>query len=182
LVYYLGLIAIAGLLNHIVAWNENVLAPGDINWYFAFSAFFLAFYLFEIDFLFRVTQDTLVEFRSILELPAVEFERIAFKFTHLPARATSVVFTLGTSIGLILGWYIFPTAQEMNPAFSEMELPIFSLSFGVGYVATYMVIRAFVLINRVYEGLESINVYDLDTLYPLSKYSAWLIVFVILYV
>jgi len=69
----------------------------------------------------------------------------------------------------------------MNPAFPEMELPIFVLSFGVGYIAIYMVIRAFVLINRVYQGLRTVNIYDLDSLYALSMYSAWLTVFLIIH-
>lgn len=179
--YYLGVVVVAGLLNQIVAWNEHVVPFGEINWYYAFTAFFLAFYTFEIDFLFRITKDALAEFRPILEVSEAEFERIAYEFTHLPARTTAAVFLLGTIVGLVLGWSIYPTALEMNPAFPVMELPIFSLSFGIGYVAIYMLIRAFVLIYRVYQGLGTINIYDLDSLYAVAKYSAWLAVFVIIH-
>jgi hypothetical protein len=179
--YYLGVLIIAGLLNQIVAWNEQVVPLGEINWYYAFTAFFLAFYTFEIDFLFRVTRDALIDFRPILEVPEDEFERIAYEFTYLPAWPTAAIFLIGTIVGLVLGWSVFPTAIEMNPAFPEMELPIFSLSFGVGYIAIYMLIRAFVLINRVYQGLITVNIYDLDSLYALSMYSAWLIIFVIIH-
>lgn len=179
--YYLGIIPIAGLLNHIVAWNEKLLAFGEVNTYYALTAFFLAFYLFEIDFLLRVTQDTLIEFLPILDVPEGECDRIMFEFTHLPARQTAIAFWLGAIIGLGLGLMIFPTALEMNNAFPELELPIFTISFGVGYIVLYMVIRAFILINRVYAGLKSISFYDLNSLYAMSRYSAWLLIFVVLH-
>jgi hypothetical protein len=179
--YYLAVLFLAGLLNQIIAWNEQVVPFGEINWYYAFTAFFLALYTFQIDFQFRFTRNSLIDFRSILEAKDDEFERIAYRFTHLPAGPTAAVFVIGIIVGFLLGWYIFPTAIEMNQAFPEMELPVFSLSFGVGYIAIYMLIRAFVLINKVYKGLRTVNIYDLDSLYALSMYSAWLIVFVIIH-
>lgn len=179
--FYLGVLILAGALNQFVAWNEQVVPFGEINWYYALTAFFLAFYTFEIDFLFRVTQVALLDFRPILEVSDDEFKHVAYEFSHLPAKPTATVFLLGTIVGLVLGWYVFPTAIEMNPAFPEMELVIFPLSFGVGYIAIYMLIRAFVLINRVYQGLRTVSIYDLDSLYALSMYSAWLIVFVIIH-
>lgn len=179
--YYLGIIPIAGLLNHVVAWNENALAFGEVNVFYGLTAFFLAFYLFEIDFLLRITQVTLFEFLPILDVPEAESDRILFEFTHLPARPTAIAFWLGTIIGLGLGIWIFPTALEMNNAFPELELPIFTLSFGVGYIVLYMVIRAFILINSVYGGLKSISFYDLNSLYAMSRYSAWLLIFVVLH-
>lgn len=179
--YYLGVFILAGLLNLLVAWNEQVVPLGEINWYYALTAFFLVFYTFEIDFWFRITRDALMDFRPVLEVPDDEFEVVAYRFTYLPARLTTAVFVLGTIVGIVLGWLIFPTALEMNQAFPELELPVFTLSFGVGYIAIYMIIRAFYLINGIYQGLRTVNIYDLGPLYALSVYSAWLVVFVIIH-
>jgi hypothetical protein len=39
---YVGIVLIVGLLNHIVAWKQQVLPLGEISWPFALTAFFLA--------------------------------------------------------------------------------------------------------------------------------------------
>jgi hypothetical protein len=174
--YYFGVILTTGLLNHIVAWNEHVLVPGEINWYFAFTAFFLAYYLFANDFLFRVARDSLVEFRPVLDATQDEYHRLVFEFTHLPARASTVVFISGTSIGLALGLYLLPIAPEMNRAFPELEVPIFSLSLGMVFLASYVVVRAFRLVSRVFDNLRTVDIYDQSSIYAMSRYSAWLVV------
>ena len=77
--YYAGIIVITGALNHIVAWRERVLAPGEISWRFAFTAFYLAYYLFTNDSMFRVARESLVEFRPILDASEEGFDRIVFQ-------------------------------------------------------------------------------------------------------
>jgi hypothetical protein len=179
--YYLGIIPIAGLLNHIVAWNENVLAFGEINWYYALTAAFLAFYLFAIDFMFRITQVSLAEFLPSLDIPEDECDRFMFQFTHLPAWPTTLVFLLGAIVGLVIALFVTPATPESNIAFPEFEIPINSLSFGMSYIAAYMVIRAFTQTNKAYQCIRTINIYDLHSLYAMSSYSAWLLIFVILH-
>jgi len=174
--YYVGVVLTTGLLNHIVAWNEQVLVPGEINWYFALTAFFLAYYLLAIDFLFRVARDSLVEFRPVLDATQDEYHRLVFEFTHLPARASTVVFISGTSIGLALGLHLLPIAPEMNRAFPELEVPIFSLSLGMVFLASYVLVRAFRLVSRVFDNLRTVDIYDQSSIYAMSRYSAWLVV------
>jgi hypothetical protein len=171
--YYVAFAVIAGVMNPIVAWNDRTVPFGEISLYYACTAFFVAYYVFELDFLFRVSREALADFRPILEVPESDFERVAYEFTHLPARSTAAVFALGAIVGLGLGWSIFPTAVEMNQAFPELELPIFTLSSAMGYVGMYTVARAFVLTNRVYRRLRRVSFYDLDSLYALSTYAAW---------
>jgi hypothetical protein len=135
--------------------------------------------LFFNDFLFRVTQDSLAEFLPILDVSEDERDRILFEFTHLPARPTLLVFLLASSFGLVLGLSIFPTAIEMNNAFPELEIPVFTLSVGMGFIIVYTAFRAYILTNRVYGVLRSINIYDLNSLYAMSRLPAWMLVFLI---
>jgi hypothetical protein len=178
--YYLGVVVIVGLLNHLVARREHVVASGTINWYYALTAVFLGFHLFQIDFLLRVSRDTLVEFLPILDVSETERDRIMFEFTHLPARPTAIAFVFGMATGLGLAVSILPTAVEMNSAFPALEVPVKALSSAVGLITVYMVTRAFVLTKRVYELLSEINIFDLGSLYAMSRYSAWLLVLSVL--
>ncbi len=176
--YYVGIVVITGLLNLIVAWHENVLALGEINWYYAFTAFFLAYYLFANDFMRRVAKDSLVEFLPILDVPEGERDWIMFGFTHLPARASNVFFLSGAIIGLALGLYQFRTTPEMNYAFPELEVTVYSLSLGMIFLSIYSGIRSLKLIKRVLDGLRSVDIYDLNSIYAMSRYSALMIVIV----
>jgi hypothetical protein len=126
--------------------------------------------------MFRVAEDSLVEFRPILDATEEEYDRIAFEFTHLPARTSTGVFGSGALIGLALALYLLPSAPEMNRAFPALEVPIFSLSFGMVFLAIYVVVRAFGLVNRVFGNLRAVDIYDQDSIYAMSRYSAWLII------
>jgi hypothetical protein len=173
--FSVAFVLFTGILNHIVAWNENVLAPGEINWDFALTGFQLGFLLFGIDFLFRIAKDSLTEFRLLLNLKDDEFNRIMFEFTYLPARATLVIFLAGAVIGTALGFYLLPRAPEMNFAFPELEIPLYTVSFGIAFIFIYMVVRTLKLINRLFEKIEKVDIFNQNSIYAISRYSAWLI-------
>jgi len=114
--FSVALLVIAGALNNLVAWNNNVLPAGKINWDFAFTGFFLCYYLFAVDFLIRLAKTSLLEFRHTLNIGEVEFEKILFEFTRLPARNTLVIFNLFVAnrarnelfISTVGSAYVFP--------------------------------------------------------------------------
>lgn len=170
------LLIFTGTLNNIVAWNNNVLTPGEINWDYAFTGFFLCYYLFSLDFLIRLAKTSLLEFRHTLNIDEVEFEKILFEFTRLPARNTLVIFMIGAMIGLMMGIYLLPTALEMNYSFPALEVPMYSLSVGMVAIVLYLLIRTLRLINRLFEKVENIDIFNQNSIYSISRYSAWLIV------
>jgi hypothetical protein len=178
--YYIGLIVFAGVLNHIVAWNEGQVPRGEINWYYALTALLLAYLLFFTDFLFRVIRDSLVEFLPTLGISEEKRNRFMYEFTHLPAKQTTIAFFIGVCLGLGIALSIFPTAIEMNNAFPELEIPVFTLSTGIGLIVIYTTIRTYLLTNKLYGILRTINIYDLDSLYAMSRVPAWMLVFFIL--
>ena len=172
------LLIITGTLNNIVAWNNNVLKPGEINWDFAFTGFFLCYYLFSADFLIRLANTSIVEFRHTLNVSDAEFKKILFEFTHLPARTTLVFFFIGAIIGLSLGIYLLPIAPEMNYSFPELEVSMYSISMGMVFVVLYMLIRTLRLINLLFAKVENVDIFNQNSIYAISRYSAWLIVIV----
>lgn len=174
--FAVAFVLFTGILNHIVAWNEDVLALGEINWDFAFTGFHFAYFLFAIDFLFRVAKNSLLEFRPILNVNNDEFSQILFEFTHLPARITLIYFGVGGILGVAIGIYLLPIAPELNYAFPEMEIFLYFLTIGIIFIAIYMVIRTLRLVSRLFERVEKVDIFDQHSIYAMSRYSAWIII------
>jgi hypothetical protein len=173
--YSIAILVLTGLLNLIVAWKANVLRFGEINWYYATTGFFVAYVFFANDFLFRVAKSSVSEFLTILDADENKCRLILFEFTHLPARPTAVLFILGALIGFFLGAYLFPTAPEMNHAFPELELTMYSLTMGLLFIGLYAILRASGLISRLFEERVHIDIFDQASLYAISRYSACLV-------
>jgi len=170
--FYIGIIVITGLLNNIVAWYKHVLPLGVINWYFAFTAFFFAYYLFALDINFRVAKESIIEFLNKANETGDKDERILFEFTQLPARESIILFLMGAILGIVMALYQLQIAEEMNHSFLVLEVTVFSLSIGVSFITLYVLIRSARLIQRIFNSLEKVDIYDLNSIYAISKYSA----------
>ena len=174
--YYAGIVLAAGLLNNAVAWRERVLAPGEINVYYELTAFFIGYYLFANDILLRAARDSMTEFQPLLGLAGSERDRIVFEFTHIPEKGSTVAFVIGAGIGFVLALMQVQTAVEMNNAFPEFEVTIFALTFGMIFFTVYHVTRAFTLIKRVFDNLNTVDIFDQNSIYALSRYSGFVVV------
>jgi hypothetical protein len=170
------IVLVTGGLNHLVAWNHNVLKPYEFNWSFALTGFYLAFNLVANDFLFRVAQQSLAESRSILDVSEDEFQQILYEFIHLPAKQSAFYFFAGTVTGFVMGWVLLPTAPEMNYAFPELELTMYTLSMGLIFITLFGIFRALKLISRLLDKEIDVDIYNQSSIYAMSRYSAWLIV------
>jgi hypothetical protein len=174
--FSIAFIVLTGLLNLIVAWKENVLPFGEINWYYATTGFFFAYFFFATDFLLRTAKNAVLEFLTILDADENKSRLILSEFTHLPARNSGVIFILGAIVGFFYGRALLPTAPEMNYAFPELEVTMYSISIGMVFVTIYAVLRASRLIGRLFEERVNIDIFDQTSLYAISRYSAWLII------
>jgi hypothetical protein len=170
--FYIGIVVITGLLNNIVAWYSHVLPLGVINWYFAFTAFFFAYYLFALDINFRVAKESIIEFLTKVNETEDKNNRILYEFTHLPARESIILFLIGAISGIVMALYELPIAEEINHSFLVLEITVFSLTIGVSFLTIYVLIRSARLIRRIFSSLEKVDIYDLNSIYAMSKYSA----------
>jgi hypothetical protein len=64
----------------------------------------------------------------------------------------------------------------MNNAFPEFEVPIFSLTFGMISFSVYHVAWAFTRIKKVFDNLKTVDIYDQNSIYALSRYSGLVVV------
>ncbi len=170
------LLVIPGLLNLAVAWEFNVLPFGEINWYYASRGFFLFFFFFVNDFLFRVAKNAVSEFLTITEIGEYKGRLLLFEFTHLPAKTSGVFFILGAIIGFFTGLYLLPTAPEMNRSFPILEVTMYSLSYGFAFITLHIILRASKLIVRLFEQKLRVDVFYPTSIYAITQYSAWLII------
>jgi hypothetical protein len=170
--FYIGIMVVTGLLNHIVAWYKHVVPLGEINWYFAFTAFFFAYYLFALDINFRVAKESIVEFITKVNKTEDKNSRVLYEFTHLPARESVILFLIGAVVGIVMALYELPFAEEINHSFLLLEVTVFSFSIGVTFLTIYVLIRSARLIRRLFRSLEKVDIYDLNSIYAISKYSA----------
>lgn len=173
--FSIAILVVTGLLNLIVAWTANVLPFGEINWYFATTGFFFAYFFFANDFLHRAAKNAMEEFLTVLDAEEDKCRLILFEFTHLPARPTGALFILGALTGFFLGLYLLPTALEMNHAFPQLEVTMYSLSMGFAFIFFYAILRSSRLITRLFEEKVNLDVFDQTSLYALSRYSAGLV-------
>lgn len=171
-----ALLVVTGLLNLIVAWEANILAFGEMNWYYATVGFFVAYFFFANDFVFRVAKKVVLEFLTILDVEENKGRLILFEFTHLPARTSGLFFILGVIIGFLTGIYLLPIAPEMNRAFPELEVTMYSLTGGLFFIFLYVILRASRLIDQLFEEKVNIDIFDQSSLYAISRYPAWLII------
>jgi hypothetical protein len=176
--FSIAFVLFTGLLHHIVAWNENVLPFGEINSDFALTGFQFGYFFFSIDFLFRVAKNSLIEFRPLLNLDDDEFNRIYLEFTNLPAQPTRVIFLIGAAAGIAIGYYLLPIQPGLNTAFPELEIPLYTITIAIIFVLFYMIIRALRLVNGLFEKVEKVDVFNQDSIYAISQYSAWLIIII----
>jgi hypothetical protein len=173
-----AILFIAGLLNHIVAWREGVLAQGEINWAFAFTGFFLAYFLFANDFLIRMAKDSLLEFLPALKVSENKCREIMYEFTYFPTKDSTIFFLIGAIVGCGAGMYLLPTAPEMNYAFPELEVPMYTLSMGLVFMTIFLIFRALRLVGQLFEMKVTIDIFDQSSIHAISRYSAWMVIII----
>ena len=174
--YYAGIVLAAGLLNNLVAWREQWLPQGEVNVYYGLSALFIGYYLFANDILLRTARESMIEFEPLLGIPGPGRDRIVFELTHLPEKGSTIAFVIGAVIGFPLALMQVETAIEMNNAFPEFEVTVFALTFGMIFFTVYHVAHAFTLIKRVFDDLKTVDLFDQNSIYALSRYSGLVVV------
>ena len=71
-------------------------------------------------------------------------------------------------MGFFLGIYLLPKAPEMNYAFPELEITMYSFSRGMAFMILYAVLRASRLIGPLFEEKVHFDIFDQASLYAIS--------------
>jgi hypothetical protein len=110
-VYGLVLLGLV-LLGHLIPWLEGRLAWGAIDFYqLNFLMWFLVISISE-DYFVASSRSALRRFRPALNVSQEEFEQIAFRFTHVPARTGWILTAVGVLFPFVMISFAAPYQRE----------------------------------------------------------------------
>ncbi len=174
LVYLLGYLVFI-TTQHALLWAGHVLPFGEFSPGILLTvSFWLFLQIVVFHYIQNAAEEALLRFRPALDIHQREFEKIRFHFVHFSARPTliwSAIAIVWTFIGL------FSPAQLLSPHFTATPflsivtaLLIFGAPFAFGFF--YFVFRSLIWVNRLYQRVKRINLFNLEPLYVLSRLSS----------
>lgn len=183
LVYLLGYLAFVSI-QHALLWTGNVLPFGEFSQGILFTvSFWLFLQIVVLHYIQNAAEEALLRFRPALDIGQKEFEEIRFRFVHFSARPTliwSVIAIVLTFIGLFSPAHLLSSHFTATPLLSIVTaLLIFGAPFAFGFF--YFVFRSLVWINRLYQSIKRINLFNLEPLYVLSRFTSKVGMLFILY-
>jgi len=170
--------------HHILLWTSGALTMGEFSQGILFTIYFwlflqaVAFHYFQ-----NQAEDALMRFRPVLDVSNKEFEKIRFSFVHFSARAALI----GSVVAVILSlFYLFSPVQIVSPLFTATPLTtaltvtlLLGAPFAFGFF--YFVFRSLVWITRLYGRVKRINLFNLEPLYVLSRFTSKVGILFIIY-
>ena len=171
--FYLFLLFIGAAVQHLAAWRMGVLEVGQFNLYFALSQIWLVEQLYYYGHLNpRIARKSLDEIRPLLGLDDEGFEILTFEFTMTPAPPARIYQILGFLFGLVFAVVIRPISPEINYTFPEFVILSWGLSQALTFLSFYLITRQLRLVKTVISQLNRVDLFDLDSIYGLSRLTA----------
>ncbi len=171
LVYLLGYLVFISI-QHALLWTGNILPVGEFSQGILFTvSMWLFLQVVALHYIQNAAEEALLRFRPALDIGQKEFEEIRFRFVHFSARpaliwsALSIVFTFA---GLFGPSQILSSHFTATPFTSIVTgLLVFGAPFAFGFF--YFVFRSLIWVNRLYQRVKRINLFNLEPLYVLSR-------------
>ncbi len=89
-----------------------------------------------------------------------------------PATPAIIWQVLGFLFGLVFAAVVRPFSQEINYTFPEFVFLSWGLSQGMTFLSIYWIIRQLRMVKTVFGQIKRVDLYDLDSLYGLSRLTA----------
>jgi len=176
LAFYFVLYLFVVGLHHVLLWSAGALPWGEFSQGILFTVYMWAFLQMAAFHYFRDLADqAILRFKPALKVNLKEFEDIRFSFVHLDARKTLFA-TVFVSLFTVLSVYVFPTI--LTPLFfatlAARLLAWVVLFFGspFAFAFFYFVFRSLVWVNRIFDKVKHINLFNLGPLYFLSQFTS----------
>ncbi len=183
LVYLLAYL-IFGSAQHGLLWASNVLPFGEFSQGILLTVpFWLFLQVAVLHYFQNATEDALLRFRPALDIDQKEFEKVRFSFVHFSARPALIGSAIAIFVSLLLlfnPWQILSPLFTATPLTTALTALLFLGSpFAFGFF--YFVFRSLVWINRLYKRVKRINLFNLEPLYVLSRFTSKVGMLFILY-
>jgi hypothetical protein len=185
LIFYPVLYVLLVSIHHATLWLGGVLQVGQFSKSILLTIdFWLVLQMAAFHYFRNEAEAALLKFRPALSVGAKEFEKLRFSFVHMSAPGTLYTSLLVT---IPLGLFFFLSPFEIvsslfgaTPLTSAVTLLLLLGSpFAFGFF--YFVFRSLFLINRFYQLVKRINLFNLEPLYAFSNFTSKVGMLFILY-
>jgi hypothetical protein len=171
--FYLFILVLGGVIRHLVAWNTGILEQGQFNLYFALAQIWLVEQLYYYGHLNpRIARQALDDIRPLLDMDEEGFNNLVYEFTMTPASKGRIFQVLGFSFGIAFAAVVRPFSPEINYSFPEYVFLSWGLAQAMTFLSIYWIFRQLGLVKEVFGKLKRVDLYDLDSLYGLSRLTA----------
>lgn len=171
LVYLLGYLVFAAT-QHALLWTGHVLPIGEFSQGILFTvSLWLFLQVVALHYVQNAAEEALLRFRPALDIGPKEFEEIRFRFVHFSARPTliwSVIAIVLTFTGFFSPAHLLSSHFTASPFLTIVtSVLILGAPFAFGFF--YFVFRSLIWVNRLYQRVKRINLFNLEPLYVLSR-------------
>jgi len=171
--FYLLILLIGCAIQHLYAWWKGFLEIGLFNVFLALSGIWLVEQLYYFGHLNpQIARQALDEIRPLLDLDDEGFKLLSYEFTMVPASPPLILPMLGFLFGLVFAAAVRPSSPEINYAFPEFLFLSWGLTHTMTFVSVYAIIRQLGMVNQVITQINKLDIYNLNSLYGLSRLTA----------
>jgi hypothetical protein len=168
---YLLIAALESLLVHGAAWLDGTTPVWTVQPIFLMFPLRTWISLALITFLNQQAIEALHQFRPLLDSDDEE-RHLAQQMTTMPMRPVVVVNLLGCLYFLFLAINSPLEAYKDRPLLTPAYLTSGFLAFGLGSVIYYHTYRQLRFVHRIYAGVHSFNLFQLEPVYAFSRLTA----------
>ena len=173
--FYLIVLFVALLIEHVIQWAEGSLPAGTISPTLVAEAPFLIFAPAAQQYLNETARQALREFRPALQIDDIQYATLEYELTIVPARAGFLAGLLGLALA-ILSLVSTPAAFGLSPTTSTATsiVIIFYLIVQAPFYAVlvYHTLRQLRLVASIHAMVKEINLFQLFPVYAFSSLTA----------
>jgi hypothetical protein len=171
--FYFLILFTVGAIQHLFVWWKGILEVGQFNVFLALSGIWLVEQLYYFGHLNPpIARQALDRIRPLLDLDDEGFKRLSYEFMMTPASPPLILPLLGFLFGLVFAAAVRPSSPEIHYAFSEFTFLSWGLTHAMTFVSIYAIIRQLGMANRVIKQIIRVEIYNLSSLYGLSRLTA----------
>lgn len=169
--FFLILYLLLGLSMHSALWLEGLLPFGEVDSTMLFDMIWIPYGLGYLYLLKRAARGSIEQYHHVLEISDADFDSIAYRFITMPALPVLGLSALGLIGGITVG--IGTEFSYQAAAGSTSSHVVWSVLSGGGYtffpIVFYAALRHLRQISELYGRVERISLFNLQSLYGLSR-------------
>lgn len=164
-------------VHHALLWKDGILNVGEFSPALLLSVYMWGFLQMAALFYIRkAANESLTQFRPALAISNAEFEKLRHSFVNFSPKGAIIGSILAGLFTLMLAFGGF--FQVLSPLFNATLLTtiwaaltiMFFIPFAFGFF--YFVFRSLVQVNRIFDKVTRINLFNLEPLYGLARFTS----------